>query len=190
MNVVKCGCASHKRAIALWLLVVVVIFIGGCKQMEPKIDVAAEKVKAEDLIKKSIRWIMEKDTALMYTYYVQDSSLFWFSPENAGTIKGFDHFKRLVEQVFMNPKFKGVRSELKDMRIDLSHSGECAWWSCYLDDFNEWDGQPSNWENVRWTGVLEKVDGQWKIRQMHFSYALEDMQAEIKKAVDSAKAGK
>jgi hypothetical protein len=189
MKVSTNGCTSHNGVITLWLLVVA-ISIGGCKQMEPTIDATTEKAEAEQVIKKSIQWIMDKDKELMYTYYVNDSSLFWFSPENAGTIRGFDNFKKLVEQVFMNPKFKGVRSDFRDMRIDLSRSGECAWWSCCLDDFNEWDGRPSNWENVRWTGVLEKIDRQWRIRQMHFSYAAEDMQAEIQKAVDSVKTGK
>jgi ketosteroid isomerase-like protein len=189
MKVFTSGCASQNRVITLWLLVGA-ISIGGCKEMVPTIDAKAEKARAEQVIKKSIQWIMDKDKELMYTYFVNDSSLFWFSPDNAGTIRGFDNFKELVEQVFMNPKFKGIRSDFRDMRVDLSRSGECAWWSCYLDDFNEWDGRPSNWESVRWTGVLEKIDGQWRIRQMHFSYAAEDMQAEIQKAVDRVKAGK
>lgn len=40
-----------------------------------------------------------------------------------------------------------------------------------LDDINEWKGQPANWENTRWTGVLEKRDNNWIIVQMHFSFA-------------------
>jgi len=158
--------------------------------MSGKVDSTAEKAKIEKVIKNSIQWVLTKDTTLSYGCFFLDSSLFWFSPDNAGTMKGSDNFKKLTEEVFMNPKFRGVRSDFKEMRIDLSHSGDCAWWSCYLDDFNEWDGQPANWENVRWTGVLEKIEGEWKIRQMHFSYSLEDMQRAIQKAVDSVKAGK
>jgi hypothetical protein len=30
---------------------------------------------------------------------------------------------------------------------------------------------PANWENTRWTGVLEKRDGRWVIIQQHFSFA-------------------
>ncbi len=146
--------------------------------MFPKVDNTAEKAKIEQVIKNSIRWVLNKDKDLSYSCFVNDSSLFWFSPESAGTVNGFDDLKRLTEQVFMNLKFKGIRSDFRELRIDLSHSGECAWWSCYLDDFNEWDGQPSNWENVRWTGVMEKIEGKWKIRQMHFSYSLEDIRKE------------
>ena len=48
-------------------------------------------------------------------------------------------------------------------------SGDVAWYHARLDDYNEWQGQPANWEDVRWTGVLEKRDGRWVIVQMHFS---------------------
>ena len=188
MNLSRLYYAGHERTIALLLLTT--LFIGGCKQVSPRVDDAAEKAKIEQVIKNSIRWVLTKDTVLSYSCFSQDSSLFWFSPDNAGTMKGSDNFKKLTEELFMDPRFKGVKSDFKEMRIDLSYSGDCAWWSCYLDDFNEWDGQPANWENVRWTGVLEKIEGAWKIRQMHFSYSLENMQREIQKAVDSVKAGK
>jgi ketosteroid isomerase-like protein len=145
--------------------------------MAEKKDPIAEKAQIDEVIKDSIRWVIAKDRDLLYSCFVHDSSLFWFSPDNAGTVSGFESFKQVVENVFMNPAFKGVSSDFKNLRIDLSQAGDCAWWSCYLDDFNEWDGRPVNWENVRWTGVLEKIDGRWKIRQMHFSHALEDFHA-------------
>ncbi|MCX6827186.1 MAG: nuclear transport factor 2 family protein [candidate division Zixibacteria bacterium] len=153
--------------------------------MSQKTDTVAEKAKIEKVIKDSIRWALNKDKDLSYRCFVQDSSLFWFSPDNAGTIKGFDQFTKLTEELFMNPAFKAISSDFKEMQITLSHSGECAWWSCYLDDFNEWNSRPANWKNVRWTGVLEKIDGEWKIRQMHFSHALEDFQKPTEPANES-----
>jgi hypothetical protein len=152
----------------------VIALSGGCSKMNQQVDPVAEKAKVEKVIKDSIRWAINKETTLSYSCYAHDSSLFWFSPDNAGTLEGFEQFVKLTEEVFLNPAFKAISSDFKDLRITLSHSGECAWWSCYLDDFNEWSGRPANWENVRWTGVLEKIDGQWKIRQMHFSHAVED----------------
>jgi ketosteroid isomerase-like protein len=175
-----------KRFSLLCGALIILLVIGGGCAMSDEVDSVAEKAEAEKVIKNSIRWVLNKDKDLSYSCFAMDSSLFWFSPDNAGTISGSEAFKTLTEQVFMNPAFKGVRSEFKDLRITLSRSGDCAWWSCYLDDFNEWNGQPANWVNVRWTGVLEKIDGQWKIRQMHFSHALEDFQ---KKSEPSGSAG-
>lgn len=142
--------------------------------MTEKIDSRAEKAIVEQVIKSSITWAVNKDKELLYNSFVNDSTLFYFSPDNAGTISGFAAFQDLVDNLFMNPAFKAIKADFKDLRVSLSQSGDCAWWSCYLDDFNEWDGKPTNWENVRWTGVLEKRDGDWKIVQMHFSHATED----------------
>jgi hypothetical protein len=43
--------------------------------------------------------------------------------------------------------------------------------SCILDDLAEWDGRPIGWKDTRWTGVLERREGSWRIFQMHFSFA-------------------
>jgi hypothetical protein len=79
----------------------------------------------------------------------------------------------MVEQVFMNDAFKATHFEIKNLRITLAEKGNTAWFSCLLDDFGEWDSQPSAWENARWTGVLEKRKENWVIVQMHFSFASE-----------------
>lgn len=144
--------------------------------MSKTFDRDAEKARIEQVIKSAITWAANKDKDLLYSCMVNDSSLFYFSPENSGTIRGFDEFTQLVDRLFMNPSFRAIQADFKEMRIQLSRAGDCAWWSCYLDDFNEWDGTPVNWENVRWTGVLEKRDGEWRIMQMHFSHATEDFQ--------------
>ena len=69
--------------------------------------------------------------------------------------------------------FKAVGYTIDDLRITLSRNGDVAWWYCKLDDINEWKGQSCSWLDARWTGVLEKHDDRWQIRQMHFSYAEE-----------------
>jgi ketosteroid isomerase-like protein len=149
--------------------------LGVCLFVNAKPDLAAERGEVEKVIRASIEWAMTKNTDLLYRSFVHDSTLFWFSPDNAGTVRGFDAFKQQVEQIFMNPAFKAVGSEFINLDVHLSRSGDVAWYSCILNDRNTWKGQPADWEGVRWTGVLEKRDGNWMIMQMHFSYSEEDM---------------
>jgi SnoaL-like domain len=167
------------------MFVSLISLTNGCGKMQSKIDLEKEKPIVEQVIKNTINWAMNKDKDLLFRSVVNDSTFFIFHPDNAGTIKGFDAFAKFVEQVFMNPGFKAVSSAFKEMRIDFSRSGETAWFSCFLDDSSEWNGRPSAWVNVRWTGVLEKRDGNWVMMQMHFSHSVEDMQAAIKKALES-----
>lgn len=128
------------------------------------------------VIHNSISWAANKDKELLYQCFAPDSDLFWFSPRDDGTVSGFSQFADQVENFFMRDEFKALRYEIRDLRIVLSRSGDVAWYHARLDDFNEWKGQPANWEDVRWSGVLEKRDGRWVIVQMHFSEAAEKMQ--------------
>ena len=160
--------------------VAITLTLEGSPAVNAKPDIAAERAQVEKVIRASIEWAMTKDTALLYGSFVRDSTLFWFSPDDAGTVRSFDAFKQQVEQVFLNPAFAAVGSEFQDLEVHFSRAGDVAWYSCILNDRNTWNGKPANWENVRWTGVLERRDGTWVIMQMHFSYSEEEMSKRLR----------
>lgn len=146
---------------------------GGSNQM--KSDVEAEKTRIEQAIRDTIEWpYPEKNKERLFTAIAQDSSFFIFHPDSKSTIIGFDAFRNLVEKVFMNPTFKATGSDIRNLRIDLSRSGEVAWFSAILDDYGESNGKSYAWLNTRWTGVLEKREGKWLMIQMHFSFASDE----------------
>jgi hypothetical protein len=155
------------------IIILLTLTLAACTS-GPNVDIAAEKAAIEGVVHASIGWAKEKDKELLYRCFAQDENLFYFSPANSGTIIGFEAFQELVDGFFMLDAFQAIRYEVKDLRINLSRSGEVAWYSAYLDDFNEWNGQSASWVNVRWTGTLEKRDGQWVIVQMHFSSATDE----------------
>ncbi len=133
------------------------------------IDVESEKTVNNEIIDNSIGWALNKDKELLYSCLAKDAEFLVFHPDNSIVI-GFDAFKKRVEDVFMQDAFKATSFETKEMRINLSKNGNTAWYSSYLDDYGEWNGQPFGWENARWTGVLEKRENKWVIVQMHFSF--------------------
>ena len=139
--------------------------------MDHEIDVAKEKAVISVIIHNSIGWAMNKDKDLLFNCFAHDPELFWFSPRDDGTIHGFKAFVDMTEDFFMSDDFKAVSFGVKELSINLSRSGDVAWFHARLDDYNEWKGEPANWEDVRWTGVLEKRDDRWEIVQMHFSDA-------------------
>ena len=122
-------------------------------------------------ISSCIGWFKDKDFDLLFSVVAHDSNYLSVHPTDR-VIRGFDEFEKNSE-IFKNPDFQYVRHELKDLTINVSQSGTVAWYYCILDDINSWKGQPANWENARWTGVLEKRDGRWVIVQQHFSFAKE-----------------
>ncbi len=137
--------------------------------MNTKPDLTAEKSAITKVIHNNIGWAANKNKDLLFSTVAQDPELFWFSPRDDGTVKGFASFVDVTDGFFMLDDFKAVRYEIKDLKINISRSGDVAWYHARLDDYNTWKGQPAIWEDVRWTGVLEKRDGNWVIVQMHFS---------------------
>jgi ketosteroid isomerase-like protein len=132
-------------------------------------DNEVEKRLVEKAIRSSIGWAKNKDINLLYSVIANDANYVEVDP-NDRVVKGFQDFKK-AEAFWMNPDFKAIRYEIRDLTINFSKSGYVAWFFCMLDDINEWKSQPASWENARWTGVLEKRDNNWVIVQMHFSFA-------------------
>jgi ketosteroid isomerase-like protein len=133
--------------------------------------VESEKRKIEQAIHASIGWAKEKDFRLLYSVIANDSNYIEVDPGKR-VVRGFDDFRK-AEKFWGSPDFKAMRYEIRDLTINISRSGDVAWFYGVLDDVNEWKGKPASWLNTRWTGVLERREGNWVIVQMHFSFASE-----------------
>lgn len=140
-----------------------------CNRVNESFNIDTEKQLVEKTINNSIGWVKTKDLRLLYSIIANDTNYMEVHPNNR-VVKGFKDFTK-AESFWMNPDFKAIRYEIKDLKINFSKSGDVAWFFCMLNDINEWKGQPASWENTRWTGVLEKRNNSWIIVQMHFSFA-------------------
>jgi len=134
-----------------------------------------DKSKETEEVTKAINnvfgWAVTKDFDLFFNTIADDSDFISVTPYNRVKI-GVNDVKQDTS-FWANPKFKAIHHEVHDLKIVFSNSGDVAWFYGVLDDINEWNGQPANWENVRWTGVLEKRDGRWRLVQQHLSWAKE-----------------
>ena len=124
----------------------------------------------EKAIHASIGWALTKDRALLESLLAHDEALFNFHPDAATTVVGWDSMARLFT-FWMDPRSKATSYDTRDLRVNLSCSGDVSRFSAILDDCAKRRGKPSCWKDTRWTSVLEKHDGRWVIVQMHFSFA-------------------
>lgn len=155
----------------MFLILTFILVISSCGHQEKKINKEAEIQEISRVIDSCIGWFKTKDFDRLFSVVAHDSNYLSIHPSDR-IVKGFEHFKKNSE-IFKHPEFLYVRHEIKDLIINLSRAGDVAWFYCVLNDINTWNGQPANWENTRWTGVLEKRDGRWVIVQQHFSFAAE-----------------
>jgi hypothetical protein len=135
----------------------------------------SERAEVEWVIRDTIGWALTKDIKRLFSIVAQDEDFFIFHPDSKSTIIGFEAFKNLAESSWMTNAFKATDFAVKELRVNFSTPALVAWYSAILDDHAEWNGKPGGWDNVRWTGVLEKRDGQWVTVQMHFSFATDQI---------------
>jgi len=80
----------------------------------------------------------------------------------------YNYMRRMVELR------KGLHIRSANTSINISNNGDTAWYAQLIDTCIETKGDPFRLEGFRHSGVLEKVDNQWKIVQSHISVALDE----------------
>jgi len=115
-------------------------------------------------------WALTKDKALFENSFTNSDDFFSIFPDSKSTAIGWNQFKKFLDS-WMDPRNIATGYEIKDLRIVLSKNKNVAWFSAIVDDEGEFDGKPWGSKNIRWTGVLEKRAGLWKICQQHLSEA-------------------
>jgi hypothetical protein len=154
--------------------------IEGCAELSNQAAPQDEKAVIAKVITDSICWALTKDWALAESTLAHDEDLFYFWTTSTFTVNGWKQHLQYYD-TWMDPRFKAVRTEVRDLRIQLSRSGDVAWYNAILDDVVEWEGKRGGGEDIRWTGVLEKRDGKWVIVQMHASLAADKVRESVLK---------
>jgi len=130
----------------------------------------AERTVIGRVIRDAICWALTKDRPLQESTMAHDEDLAIFWTDSDTTIFGWNQYMKLFD-IWMDPRFKATTTEIRDLRLNVSRSGDVAWFTATLDDLSEWDGEPRGARDIRWTGVLEKRGGKWVFVQMHGSLA-------------------
>jgi len=118
----------------------------------------------------SFGWALTKDRALFESVFAKDDDFFTYFPDSKSTVLGWQQFEKFLE-AWMDPRSKATGYDIRNLRVVISKTGDVAWFSAIVDDEGEFDGKPWGTKDIRWTGVLEKRAGGWKICQQHMSQA-------------------
>jgi ketosteroid isomerase-like protein len=136
------------------------------------IDTSSSYSDIKKAIEDSIGWAIEKDFDYMFSLTANDENFFHFWTTSDSQVVGITAFKKYAER-WKDPDLKGTRFEFKDLRINISRSGDVAWYSTYLDDCGQYKGKEFCENDVLLTGVLEKRDGKWVNVLIHGSFPID-----------------
>jgi ketosteroid isomerase-like protein len=143
------------------------------REREPdlhNLDMATDRQQIAKVLQHSFGWALTKDRALFESIFAKDDDFFTYYPDSKSTVLGWREFEQFLES-WMDPRSTATGYDIRNLRIVISKSGDVAWFSAIVDDEGEFDGKPWATKDIRWTGVLEKRGGVWKICQQHMSQA-------------------
>jgi ketosteroid isomerase-like protein len=136
----------------------------------PSSDKTKDEYEIARVIHDSFGWGLTKDRALFESIFAKDDDFFTYYPDSKSTVVGWNQFEKFLN-MWMDPRNKAKGFDIRNLRIVISKTREVAWFSAIVDDKGEFDGKPWSAKDIRWTGVLEKRGGSWKICQQHMSEA-------------------
>ena len=122
------------------------------------------------ILQDSFGWALTKDRPLFESIFAKDEDFFTYYPDSKSTVVGWTQFEAFLNR-WMDPLNRAKGFDIRNLRIKKSLAGDIAWFSAIVDDEGEYDGEPWGAKDIRWTGVLEKRGGSWKICQQHMSEA-------------------
>jgi uncharacterized protein (TIGR02246 family) len=146
------------------LIVIASLVLSACTQ---QVDLEAEKAKVKTVVDQFEQVWETEDMDLFSKIMAHDADMVNFGSDAPEHFVGWEALKEAVEKMF--PSLENIKIAVRDQVIKVHSSGHTAWFSEIWD----WDlamgGQPVRLEACRFTGVLEKRNGNWVFVQFHNS---------------------
>jgi ketosteroid isomerase-like protein len=153
---------------------IIIIFIGAftisCSDMDSKkaaVDLVLEKEKVALVLEKYVIANEEQRISLVKEVWASKPDIVVFGTNSDETIIGWEAIRLALKKQFEN--IENTYISVRDQRIEVNETGNTAWFSEIVNYNYIYLGKPVKYEGLRFTGVLEKINGEWLIVQSHMS---------------------
>ncbi len=158
-----------KRLIILMIPLILIGMTGCGLQGEkcPEVDYDKELSDIRTLLEQYELARESEDFTTIEHIWASDDDIILFGTEGDEQMIGFSEIRKAMNRQF--DEFENTLINISDQRIKISKDGNIAWFSEVLDYNFIYLGEDMSFEGIRFTGVLEKREGIWKLVQGHLS---------------------
>lgn len=126
---------------------------------------AKDEVRA--VIERFFKAMDTRDLALMKQLLSKDESMVHIGSARDEIWSGWTELMEVTEDQFRELEY--YKASIYDLTVNLSRSRDTAWYFHKLDARIKSGVNETTWKGARFTGVLERKDGNWKLMQTHVS---------------------
>jgi len=126
-----------------------------------------EKEEVRAVIEQFFKAMDTRDLARMKRLLPKDETMVHIGTNRDEIWTGWNELMEATEEQFRELEY--YKANIYDLTVNFSRSGDTAWYFHKLDARIKSDGNETTWKGARFTGVMEKQGGNWKLMQTHVS---------------------
>lgn len=152
------------------LLIAVSALLLSCTQetkVKESFDPKKEVEKVALVLEKYVIANETQNLNLVKEVWASKPDILVFGTNSDETIIGWEAIKNTLKKQFET--IDDTYISVRDQRIEINETGNTAWFSEFVNYNYIYQDKPVKYEGLRFTGVLEKINGEWLIVQSHMS---------------------
>lgn len=156
----------------LFLILTTLLLIGSCvneKKESPvtKIDFAKEKMDISQLLDNLVTASETGNFNMIEGIWYPSDDAFLIGTESHEKLEGWDAISTAIKKQFRD--FDKTLISITDQSIWLNDDATVAWFFEALNYNFVYEEKAMTFEGIRFTGVMQKKDGVWRLVQQHMS---------------------
>ena len=132
------------------------------------VDMATVELEVKDVIATSLNFFQTGNIEDAKAVFSKDAVL--IGTDEAEFLTGWEEIEpSIIAQLAV---IKDAKFDTRNLNITISKSGDMASYTSIIDFSFTAGGEAGSLKNVRYSGVIKKMDGVWKTTQVHWSIGL------------------
>lgn len=123
--------------------------------------------EVEATLRQFFRAMDTQDYDLMMQLLPESPTMVHVGTDRDEIWRGYEHMRRDTRRQFAT--LESYKADIYDLTVHFSDDRQIAWYMHRLDAEIRSESGLTRWDGARFTGVLKKMDGQWKMMQTHVS---------------------
>jgi len=145
----------------------IVLFFASCAECDKEFNVADETIAIEHLLE---NWIIANETQdfdLIEKIWAPESDIILYGTDSHERLMGWTNIRSAIKSQFS--QIDETYISASDLFIKINCTGSTAWFAENISYNFMYNGEANKFEGLRFTGVVEKMEGEWKLVQAHLS---------------------
>jgi ketosteroid isomerase-like protein len=155
------------RNLSVLLVLTGFLFISSCSNCDKDLNLMDETVAIENVLEKYIIANENQDFELTEEIWAPNPDIILYGTDSDERLMGWTNIRMAIKDQFS--QITDTYISASDQFIKLNCTGNTAWFAETLNYNFVYKGEAKSYEGLRFTGVLEKMNGEWKIVQAHLS---------------------